>query len=510
MADKWPGTDVDQYPGTDVPAATEDSPRGFMGQARRGIAGMGVAARDIGHAIAPGTIAAPTQEQRDYVRQGPTTFVEGLGRGLPEGLPAAALPEIGIRSLLTRAPGMAASSVPRLAEGFVGGAGASALQPTETGDPADIGLQSLKGGVLGFGLSAIGAGPQREAMRAAGIRLTPGRQIPLIGREWERFASRLPVYNQMIAYARGKSLEDFEQALYRDALAPIGGGVIRGTGTEAMNQLEGTVGGRMNQALQGASLSTTNQFWTDLQALDNVAARESSDTVRRYRRIIAEDMRDPLTTARGVVGGDRLSAMVAQLGAESRRYASSAARPNGNPQDATLSRLLQRAQNILLDNASYPGGVAGRQQLDAARQAYARYMTLFRASAGARAPGRIDPDGLLRALQRENPRALATGRMRQQEFAEQARGLVPSLAELHPEISPWLTGEGLAGTGVAGHFNPEATAVGAAALSAPATFYNPAGMWTLDALARNASRASRVAPAASPVVEGIFSDDDRR
>lgn len=438
----------------------------------RGLAGVGLGASQLATDIGVPTSPDDPIEGwlKGVVNQPSTGAAETVGRAVGGGLP-----------FLTGNPVLA-------------GGAAGLVQPTESGSIGSHLLGGTLGATLGGVLSAFGNTPAVRAMRDLGVRITPARMIPVFGKEWERFAGRLPILNRLIGHGRQVSLDDFQRALYQDALEPLGGvGIPTDVGSKGLDQLRTSITDRLNNVLSRSSVQGGPRaaLTTDLGAIQGDAIKLLNDAqLRRFGAIIQDDVTAPLQRNNWVLSGDRLAGsggVVGRLGALSRQFWERGAR-SGDSQEMALGDLVKQVQNAILDNANI--GAGGRAELDAARNAYARYSTLSRAGSGVKAEGKISPDDLLGEIRRGHRDMFSRGQLRLQPMAEQARKAgVPTVAETHPEVSPWETVAAGGGT----FFRPTE----AAAAAIPSLLYNRPGMSAVQALSRGAPYTSPLAGAAA-------------
>lgn len=410
-------------------------------------------------------------------------FPEKAGRFVGGALPFMVQPELGL------------GTIP---EAVAGGTVAGLVQPTESGSLESHLGGAAVGGLAGILPGLIGPGPARALMRQLGVRLTPGRQVPG-GRTWEYLTSGLPFFNSLIGHGRQVSLDDFQRALYRDALETMPGSAIpNATGSAGLEQLRNTITTRLNTVLAGSSLPAGNvaALRGDMRnIMTNALTELNPPQLTRLGRIIADDIEAPIALNGGTLPGARLAGrngVVARLNGRARGLWSS-----DDTQEKALGNVIDQLEEAVLNNADVP---AGRGALDAARQAYARYKTLSRAGGGATAEGQIDPGSLLAELRRANPDVFARGGMRLQNTATQARRAgVPSVGETTPQVSRLETGLGVGAGGAAALLNPELAerAWPLAAAGIPAALYNRPGMTFAQLLAEQARRTGAIAGTAA-------------
>lgn len=463
-----------------VRSTAEDFLRGLNAGAAGDVVGAGQIAANVLPSWMTGPVArsSPAQSMTNWANT-PTPGVAGtVGRGVGAAAPFMAMPATGLGAM---------------ADAAIGGGLAGGIQPTPSGSLAEHGIGALAGAATGGAFGALGGTAAQQAMRDLGIRIPPGRMVPLLGKEWERFTSHLPILNRVIGHGRQISLDDFNRVLYEDALQPLRQLNIplatpAGRGSAGLDQLRTTITDRLNNVLSRSELPTTAiaGLRGDLSTIMNDARKDmSGDTLRRFGEILRDDVVAPITENGGRLPGSRLAGtngVIARINNRSRGLWRSQ-----DPQDKALGAALDKVEDTLLNNATI--GAGGAPELDAARQAYARYKTLIRSGSGAKAEGYVDPDSLTAELRRTSEDLFARGGMRLQPLARQAkRAGVPTTGETHPLLSAWETGV----AGGAAYLEPRAWWA-----ATPAALYNRPGMSTLGAVANQASQLGRAAGTAA-------------
>lgn len=447
----------------------------FLRGLNKGVAGDIVGAGQILRNVLPSALtnavtqSAPGQRITQTANQ-PTQGIAGtVGNFVGGAAPTLAIPGSGLGAI---------------ADAAIGGAVGGGLQPTKSGSLGSHALGAGAGAGLGAIGGSLGGTAAQQAVRSLGIRIPPGRMVPVLGREWEKFTSHLPILNRMIGYGRQISLNDFNRTLYDDALDPLrklGVPVATpaGRGSEGLDQLRTTITDRLNNVLAASTLprSSLGAFNADMSNILADATKDlSGDKLRQLSAILKDDVVNPIAWNGGWLPGSRLAGpkgMVATINNRARTLWRSP-----NPEDKALAATLDRVESTLLDHADIGGG--GRAELDAARQSYARYKTLQRAGSGTKAEGNVDPDSLLGELRRANKDLFTRSGMRLQKLALQAsKAGVPSVAETAPGLSPWES----AITGAGAVYQPHILAG-----AAPALLYNRPGMSALNAVANRAGQ----------------------
>lgn len=178
----------------------------------------------------------------------------------------------------------AASLAGRIGIGALAGGGMGALAPVGTGDFQDEKLKQIAGGaVVGGVVPAIGSGiarvispkastnPNLQLLRSEGVNPTVGQAL---GGRWnalEEKATSLPLMGDAISLARGRSLEDFNNAAINRATAPIGV-QVDGSGQAAVRDAGDAISSAYNSALSKISgVKLDGQFNTDLMQLRGMA-----------------------------------------------------------------------------------------------------------------------------------------------------------------------------------------------------------------------------------------------
>lgn len=181
----------------------------------------------------------------------------------------------------------AASLVGRIGVGALGGAASSLLNPVASGDYADEKMKQVAmGTAMGATVPAVTGALGRvispnasrnaelQALRSEGVRPTIGQSL---GGAWnkaeERMAS-LPVIGDMISKARGRSLDDFNNAAINRATAPIGV-KVQGTGQQAVAEA--------GDALTGAYTAARAKLGNF--AIDQQGGQEISNVMQMARAL---------------------------------------------------------------------------------------------------------------------------------------------------------------------------------------------------------------------------------
>lgn len=496
----------------------------MRGVAKTG-AGLAVGAEQLGALVSPkvergwsSLLGDKAQQLKEFATSPNETWGESIGYWGSTAATGLLAPESAILKGASWIPGLGrlasaalrgSGTAARVGRAATGAATLGALQPTESGDLTSHAINAAVAGGTGGALGAYASTPAMQAMRAAGVRTTPGQNIPWIGREMERFYSRLPVLNRMIGAKVMQSVEDFNRnILYKDALAPLqntvgGAGALPAkAGEQGLIDLEKTITSRFDPILQQATMNDPAGLTSDVQT---IAQQYRGELDGNHMRRLADILNARIPgfsrqAGRGyfftntLPGTDLVgkTGVVSRLNEIGRKLLISK-----DSQEKTLGEAVMDVQSAILNRTQFnnPGGKA---ELDAVRESYRRYSDIVRSITNTDARGLSDPESMLRMMQKRGNKSFQQGGSRQyqmlQQLSRQAQEVgIPRAREAYRQISPWeiaMSGHGsdLALPIVGGLFAPKL--MGAAV--APAFTYNRLGMGALDLLAKQSLAAQRV------------------
>jgi hypothetical protein len=199
----------------------------------------------------------------------------------------------------------AASLAGRMGLGAVGGAASSALSPVTDGDFASeklkqIGVGGLAGGVTPALAAGVGRvispkaslNPDVQLLKAAGVNPTVGQTLGGRANALEEKLQSLPIMGDAIASARGKALQQFNNAAINRAVDPVGG-TVEGVGQRAVAEAGDVLGRAYDDAIGTLKfVKFDDTFNADLKELKGMA------------KALTPPMRDKFnSTVRNIVGG---------------------------------------------------------------------------------------------------------------------------------------------------------------------------------------------------------------
>lgn len=393
---------------------------------------------------------------------------------------------------------------------FIGGGIGGALtteHPMDAGSVAwDAGLGAAGGKLAEVGLNRLGGAispkvlPAVQKLLGEGVEMTPGQILGGIAKTAEDKLTSVPILGDMIQGARARSLETFNRAAVSRVLKPIGAQLPEGvTGHEAVKFAGETVSKAYDDLLSKATAKSDKQFAMEMGKI----AQEVRSTLPKDRAAQFEKtMRDLLTTKmakNGTMTGEQIKAAEAKLGLLSRQYGKS---PDGDQQ--LLGQAYRDAQGELRELVER-NNPAVAQRLKAINTAFATLIRVERAAGSVGAEkGVFTPAQLHAAVKASDSslrkKATARGQALMQEFAEDAKAVLPS--KVPDSGTPGrimmglLTGGGLAGGAYTGAVNPVALLAGAAGL---APYTKVGGRLVSDLLTKRPAGA----PAARHLVESL-------
>ena len=187
-----------------------------------------------------------------------------------------------------------------------------AVQPVEPGQ--DFGQQTVKnaavggaGGVLGTVAGRLIGGaatPEARALMEQGITPTPGQAMGGVYRTTEEMAKSIPIVGSAITSAERAGVRQFNQAMYRDALAPINATLPADTavGSEGVAAVRDAIGNRFNQLSQNASFTPRGAFMRDLNNIQQDLAQRSPAALNQFQTVVDQQIGQKLNQARTMTG----------------------------------------------------------------------------------------------------------------------------------------------------------------------------------------------------------------
>lgn len=193
-------------------------------------------------------------------------------------------------------PGMNAGPTNIVANALKAGA-LGAAQPVQPGQ--DFGSETAKNALFGAGAGAAGtvagrliggaATPEARALMDQGVTLTPGQAMGGLARSAEEKIKSVPVLGEAIGSAERASVRQFNTAMYRDALAPIGARLPRGVeaGSDGVEAVRGIIGNEFNQLSRNARFTPSAPlFARDLNAIRTDLAQRSPASLGQFDNVV--------------------------------------------------------------------------------------------------------------------------------------------------------------------------------------------------------------------------------
>ena len=245
-------------------------------------------------------------------------------------------------NLITTLPvGMAAPASAglgaRMAYGAATGAAGGALQPVTNGGDnfwSEKGKQTATGAAVGGVLAPVAGAvgrvispkastnPQLAMLRDAGVTPTVGQAL---GGAWSKAEEKLtsvPIVGDMIARARGKSIDSFNNAAINRATAPIGV-KVEGSGQAAIKDAGDALSNSYDDVLgsiKGVSLD--RQFDVDLGQLKQLASGMVPNMRNKFDTLLKEKVMSRLSPAGGFAP-ETYKIIDSELGQEAAKWSKS-------------------------------------------------------------------------------------------------------------------------------------------------------------------------------------------
>lgn len=292
---------------------------------------------------------------------------------------------------LTLPFGAAGTAVGRMAQGAGSGAAMGALTPvTENQDQywtekaKQVGIGAVTGAAASGATEGIArvvkpqTSPYVKTLMDEGVTPTPGQIAGGGFRATEDKLMSIPLLGDLIASARGKSLNEFNRAAYRRALEPIGETADDlPIGREGINGVYQKLSKAYDDLMPFLSFKPDQQFAADVKTLRQMA-KEGLEP-QQYK-VFEKALRDKVInrlTKQGNASGETIKEIESELGLMVRGYSKDPSFANRQLGDA-----LKEAQNTIRQTL-VRNNPASAERLQAINQGYAVYDKLR--VAGARA-----------------------------------------------------------------------------------------------------------------------------
>lgn len=279
----------------------------------------------------------------------------------------------------------AATLAGRAALGAVRGAGVGALNPVA--DAENFGSEKLKqvgaGAAFGAAVPVVtgslarvispraSLNPDVQLLRSEGITPTVGQVLGGRANTVEEKLMSVPILGDSISNARGRALQEFNNAAINRATAPIGQRV-QGTGQEAVKEAGDAISAVYNQAK-----SMLGGFRLDQQAqtqLANLRSMAQSGLEGRERKAVEGYFKDYLQ--KPALTADAFKELDSKLATDVARYSGAS-----DAYQQKVGDVLATVRQIVADNAKR----ANPQAADLLKQADAAWANLVRVEGAAKA-----------------------------------------------------------------------------------------------------------------------------
>lgn len=267
--------------------------------------------------------------------------------------------------------------MPKTVPQAIGGAAGYAAATTN-GDVGDralaAGLQgTMAGAVQGLPrmLSSVLApkgNPEANALRAAGIKLTPGQVFGGAANRTEEKAMSLPILGDAITSARKASIDSFNVATLNKALEPIGAKLPANTpvGYEAVRAADDIISQAYDSVIPSMKARLEKALLSGIDDAEKIAAKGNAGP--QFRNIVGQELWGKFDNANELTG-QVLKDVESTLKREARGFLSSA-----NQNDRYLGQALQAARDSLMQTAGKHSPPGAAQELAKVDAAYARFL----------------------------------------------------------------------------------------------------------------------------------------
>jgi len=392
--------------------------------------------------------------------------------------------------------GKAATTLGGMAlKGAAQGAVSGALQPVVGGD-----FWEEKGGQVGLGAAGgavaaplVGAlarvvsprasvNAELDMLKREGVNPTIGQAAGGFLNQLEQKATSLPLVGDAIRSARGRAVEQFNEAAINRTVKPIGGSV-KGSGQDAVAQAGDMISDAYENAIKrvkGVAFDSP-EFNREFGTLRQMATNLEPAHAARFEKTLNDVVLGRMSPI-GNMLGQTYKRVDSELGALAAKYGKS---PMAGEQE--LSDAVKELQRIIRAQAARdnPDFAAA---MKAADTAWAQLVRVEGAATRAANSGGVFTPGQLNAAARSadrsvRRRATARGDALMQDFADAGQSVLGNTVPDSGTAGRLMSGVGALGAGMVHPAIPAALGVGAAA-------YSPIVQNALVAMLRNRPEAA--------------------
>lgn len=403
-------------------------------------------------------------------------------------------------AMALRAP-VAASLTGRAGIGAATGAASSGLAPVGSGDFwNEKGKQVATGAAVGGALPAVASGLARmvspNASRNPNLQLLRNEGVtPTIGQALGGFAGRVeeklqsvPLMGDAINAARGRAGEEFQEAAFNRALAPVGQKLPAGlSGRDAVAHTENVLRQSYDDVLTRIGAIPADQaFASKVSNLQQMVGRDVlSKQAKKKFQMVLNDVQSAFDN--GVLTSEGFKRVESQLGSDFRKLTSSQ-----DIYDGRLAPAVKQLQEELRDLLQRQAGGAA-DDLKATNTAWANFKRVQTAAARVGAEGgEFSPaqfQSAVRALDKSKDKgAFARGSALGQDLGDAGRSVLTGKV-----ADSGTAGRAMLGVGALGSSYLLNPAIAAGLLGGAGAYLSPAQRALVAAVA---SRPAAAQPAA--------------
>lgn len=338
-------------------------------------------------------------------------------------------------AIAAKAP-QAATTLGRVASSMLQGGVSSALMPATSDNFAqEKANQVAWGSVFGGATSLAGSAaarvirpevsPQVEALKKAGVSMTPGQLLGGWARSIEEKASSLPFFGEIVHGAERRGIGDFNKAVVNRALAPIGEKLPAHVeaGHEAIEFAADAISKRYDTLLPKLRGQLDRKFVAEIGGIRALSQNMPKDRAEQLGRILDKEVVGRFS-AQGKATGETLKQIESKLGGMA-----SGMRRSPDYDQRSMGDALATVQQSLRDMLKRvnPNQAKDLSKINAAYSQFLRPQTAA-ARTGAE-EGIFTPAQLRSAVRELDPSkrksAYAKGNAQGQEFAQAGKLVLP-------------------------------------------------------------------------------------
>lgn len=282
---------------------------------------------------------------------------------------------------------LVASAPATLPGAAASGAVVGALQPvTDTENFAsEKSMQAGLGAVGGVGGNVLARGvarvvspktaPAVKELMDRGVTPTPGQVMGGVAKKIEEKATSVPLLGDAVRAGQRRAIEQFNQAAYRDVVAPIGGTVPKSVGRDAVAEIGDTVSKAYDDVLAKVTFKADQRLTNEISQLTGLVRELPEKEAANFSKFVNDELSKALGP-KGIMDGQTFKTLESDISKKVSRFKGSQDAYQQDLGDAYASLLMFLKGGLERSNVGTDAG----KRLSSVNGAWARLVRLERAA----------------------------------------------------------------------------------------------------------------------------------